>query len=72
MTLNIPTAEVQSWVDGSGTNNGLVLKASNESSGTNLAEFDPRAIPTTPHRHLVTKRGSRTGRADGTHTLTIT
>jgi RHS repeat-associated protein len=43
MSLNISTALAQSWVDGSATNNGLLLKASNESSGTNLAEFDPQS-----------------------------
>jgi RHS repeat-associated protein len=42
MTLNVSTALAQSWVDGSAANNGLVLKASNESSGTNLAKFNPQ------------------------------
>jgi RHS repeat-associated protein len=70
MTLNIPTAEVQSWVDGSGTNNGLVLKASNESSGTNLAEFDPQSDS---YDHLIVTWSPNVGVAQGepmvTHTL---
>jgi hypothetical protein len=70
MTLNIPTAEVQSWVDGSGTNNGLLLKASNESSGTNLAEFEPQSDS---DDHLIVTWSPNVGVAPGdpiiTHTL---
>jgi YD repeat-containing protein len=39
--LNVPTTTAQSWVDGAATNYGFLLKASNESTGTNLADFDP-------------------------------
>jgi RHS repeat-associated protein len=39
--VNVPTATIQGWVDGSQANDGFLLKASNESSGTNLADFDP-------------------------------
>jgi RHS repeat-associated protein len=39
--VNVPTATVQAWVDGGQANDGFLLKASNESSGTNLAGFDP-------------------------------
>jgi hypothetical protein len=51
MTLNIPTAEVQSWVDGTGTNNGLLLKASNESSVTQR-----RRCPGRPDHHPHARR----------------
>ena len=40
-SMHLPTSLAQSWVDGGASNNGLVLKASNESSGTNLADFYP-------------------------------
>lgn len=39
--LDVPTTTAQSWVDGAAPNYGFLLKASNESSGTNLADFDP-------------------------------
>ena len=39
--LDVPTSTTQSWVDGGTANYGFLLKASNESSGTNLADFDP-------------------------------
>jgi RHS repeat-associated protein len=39
--LDVPTATAQSWVDGAAPNYGFLLKASNESSGTNLADFEP-------------------------------
>jgi RHS repeat-associated protein len=70
MTLNVSTALVQSWVDGSGANNGLVLKASNESSGTDLAEFDPQSDS---YDHLIVTWSPNVGAAQGepmvTHTL---
>jgi RHS repeat-associated protein len=40
-TMDVPTATAQSWVDGSAANDGFLLKASNESTGTNLADFNP-------------------------------
>jgi RHS repeat-associated protein len=40
-TMDVPTATAQSWVDGSAANDGFLLKASNESTGTNLADFIP-------------------------------
>ena len=41
LNMYVPTSVAQSWVDGSSPNDGFLLKASNESSGTNLADFDP-------------------------------
>jgi RHS repeat-associated protein len=41
LNMAIPTSVAQSWLNGTSPNDGLLLKASNESSGTNLADFEP-------------------------------
>jgi len=41
LTMDLPTSLAQSWVDGSTDNDGFILKASNESTGTNLVDFLP-------------------------------
>jgi RHS repeat-associated protein len=70
LDITVPTALAQSWVDGSGANNGLLLKASNESSGTNLAEFDSQS---TDDDNLVVLWSYNLGAPQGdpivTHTL---
>jgi RHS repeat-associated protein len=70
LDITVPTALAQSWVDGSGANNGLLLKASNESSGTNLAEFDSQS---TDDDNLVVLWSYNLGTPQGdpivTHTL---
>jgi RHS repeat-associated protein len=68
--FDVPTALVQSWVDGSAPNNGILIKASNESSGNNLATFQPSDDYT---GNLVTYWSDNLGVTQGepivTHTL---